>query len=160
MSTVATKNKAMPNGNSKTTAKPVAKTVAKTVAKPVDDSNGRSPLFKKKAIRDMRKGMPGMQMPDGGRATHMMAWDGDASKKRGNFIVYPTIAPIKGKEKSTNPQDWKQQTIKEAAARGEVIKVKSRNRAEKLAAGSWKKGQDRKDAMKAYREEKRSRKAK
>jgi hypothetical protein len=39
----------------------------------------------------------------------------------------------------------------EAAAKRELIRVKSRKRAKKLAAGSWKKGQDKKDAMKNYR---------
>lgn len=80
-----------------------------------------------------------------------MAWVGDPSKKRGDFAVFPTIAPKKGKEKSSNPADWKEQSPKEAEERGEMIKVNSRRRAEKLAAGSWKKGQDKRDAMKDYR---------
>lgn len=109
----------------------------------------KSILFKKKAIRNMRESA--MITPEGDRVSHRMAWDGDPSKRRGNFAVFPTVAPKKGKEKSTNPSDWVEQGPKEAMERGEYIKVKSRRKAEKLAAGSWKKGQDKKEAMKEYR---------
>lgn len=117
---------------------------------------GRKPLNKKKAIRDMRKGVPGMIESDGRVATHKMEFVGDISKRRGNFGVYPSIAPKKGKEKSTNPSDWKTQTAAEADKRGELINVKSRRRAEKLSAGSWKKGVERKEAMKEYRSRKKT----
>jgi hypothetical protein len=109
----------------------------------------KPPLLKKKAIRNMRESA--VETPDGKRASHKMAWVGDPSKKRGEFGVFPSITPKKGKEKSTKPDDWTTQSPKEAADKGEMIIVKSRRRAEKLAAGSWKKGQDRKDAMKEYR---------
>ena len=89
--------------------------------------------------------------PDGSTASHKMGWVGDQTKKRGDFGVFPTITPKKGKENSSDPKDWTTQTPKEAAAKGELIKVDSRRKAEKLAAGSWKKGQDKKDAMKGYR---------
>ena len=108
-----------------------------------------NPLLKKKAIRNMRESAA--ITPDGKRESHKMAWVGDPSKKRGEFGVFPSITPKKGKEKSTKPADWTTQSPKEAADKGEMIIVKSRRRAEKLAAGSWKKGQDRKDAMKEYR---------
>jgi hypothetical protein len=39
----------------------------------------------------------------------------------------------------------------EAKKRGEVFGFKSKKRAEKFAYGSWKQGQDRREAMKAYR---------
>ena len=94
------------------------------------------------------------QNPDGTTSTHKMAWVGDPSKKRGDFGVFPTIAPKEGKEKSSDPKDWKEQSPSEAAARGEMINVKSKRKAKKLAAGSWKKGQDRKDAMKEYKSKK------
>lgn len=116
--------------------------------------NGKNPLNKKKAIRNMRKESVGRQNPNGSRSTHEMGWVGDPNKKRGNFGVYPTITPVPGKEKSSDPKDWKQQTPSEAAAKGEMINVKSRNKAEKLAAGSWKKGEEKKEAMKEYRENK------
>jgi hypothetical protein len=114
-------------------------------------ANGKKPLSKKKAIRDMRKGVTGRQNPNGSKSTHQMGWVGDPSKKRGNFGVYPTIAPLKGKEKSTDPKDWKEQSPQEAAAKGEMINVRSQRKARKLSAGSWKKGQERRDAMKEYR---------
>jgi hypothetical protein len=108
---------------------------------------------KKKQIRNMRESA--MVNPDGSRESHRMAWVGDESKKRGKFGVFPTITPKQGKEKSTNPSDWTTQSPKQAAEKGEMIEVRSRRKAEKLAAGSWKQGQDRKDAMKSYRAEKR-----
>ena len=108
-----------------------------------------NPLNKKKAIREMRP--VAKQNPDGSTESHKMSWVGDPSKKRGDFAVFPTITPKSGKEKSSDPKDWTTQTPKEAAAKGELIKVNSKRKAEKLAAGSWKKGQDKKDAMKDYR---------
>lgn len=107
---------------------------------------------KKKAIRKMR--VSARQNPDGTTSSHKMAWTGDPTKKKGNFGVFPTITPKKGKESSTKSIDWKKQTAKEAAAKGEMIKVKSKRKAKKLAAGSWKKGVDKKEAMKAYRKSK------
>lgn len=108
-----------------------------------------NPLNKKKAIRKMRP--VAKKNPDGSTESHKMGWVGDASKRRGNFAVFPTITPKPGKEKSSDPKDWTTQTAKEAADKGELVRVNSRRKAIKLAAGSWKKGQDRRDAMKAYR---------
>lgn len=79
---------------------------------------------------------------------------GDKTKRRGEFGVYPTITPKKGKKGSTKASDWTTQTAKQAAAKGELIKVKRRKKAEKLAAGSWKKGKAKRQAMKAYRSRK------
>lgn len=105
----------------------------------------------KKKIRKMREGSRGRKNPASTASkmarkkyaetysTHLMAWDGDPTKKRGEFHVYPTIKPKAGKERSTNPKDWKSQTPMEAHSIGEDIKVRSRRRAEKLAGGSWKK---------------------
>ena len=93
-----------------------------------------------------------MKNSDGSLSSHRMSWVGDPTKKRGNFGVFPTIAPKKGKEESSNSEDWKEQTPMEAKERGEMIKVKSRRRAMRLAAGAWKKGKDKKEAMKGYRE--------
>ena len=104
----------------------------------------------------MRSGS--MKNPDGTKSSHRMAWVGDPNKKRGDFGVFPTIRPKKGKEGSSNPSDWTTQGPREAISRGEMVKVKSRRRAEKLAAGSWKKGKEKRDAMKAYRKRKKSNK--
>ena len=109
---------------------------------------------KKKAIRDMRVGQK-MIEPSGKTASHKMMSVGDITKKRkGDFGVFPSIAPKVGKEKSTNPSDWKKQTPREAEQRKEMINVNSRRKADKLSAGSWKKGIDKKDAMKDYRTKK------
>ena len=114
----------------------------------------KKPKNKKKRIRLMR-GDSHRVNNEGFKESHRMGWTGDKNKRRGDFAVYPTIAPKKGKEKSTKYKDWKEQSPKEAEDRGELIKVKSRRKARKLAAGSWKKGRDKKDAMKAYRIRKR-----
>ncbi len=114
---------------------------------------GKRIINKKKAIRKMR--ISARKNPDGTISSHKMAWVGDPSKKRGDFGVYPTIAPKKGKESSTKAIDWIEQTPKQAAEKGEMIKVRSKRKAIKLAAGSWKKGAVRKEAMKSYRKQKR-----
>jgi 5-methylcytosine-specific restriction endonuclease McrBC regulatory subunit McrC len=113
-----------------------------------------NPLLKKRAIRKMRQ--TAMVKPDGTRESHKMEYVGDTSKRRGEFGVYPSVTPKPGKEKSTNPKDWTTQDASQANKKGELIEVKSRRRAERLAAGSWKKGQDRKDAMKEYRQNKKA----
>jgi hypothetical protein len=125
----------------------------------------KNPLFKKKAIRKMRTTSSGEQMymvnPDGGRVSHYMGYDEVPNKKGKKFAVFPTVAPKPGKELSRNPKDWTEQSGSEANKKGEAVFVRTKRRAEKLAAGSWKKGQDRKEAMKYYREDKRAeRKAK
>jgi hypothetical protein len=48
-------------------------------------------------------------------------------------------------------RDYKSQKQDEAEKRGEVFEFKNRKRAEKFAYGSWKKGRDKKEAMKAFR---------
>ena len=110
---------------------------------------------KKKAIRSMRKPSEYVKNKDKTISSHKMTWNGPASKKRGNFSVHPTIAPKKGAKPSHSPKAWVTQNKEQAAKRGEVITVKRRKRAEKLAAGSWKKGRDKKEAMSAYRKFKR-----
>ena len=116
----------------------------------------KQPINKKKTIRKMRT--VGRSNPDGTTSTHLMSWAGDTNKKRGNFAVFPTIAPKAGKGNSSNPNDWADQNLEQAKKRGELIEVKSQRKAEKLAAGSWKKGQDKKDAMKDYRQNKKAEK--
>jgi len=109
-------------------------------------------MGKKRKIRLMRQSA--MKNPDGTVSSHRMEWEGGPSKRKGNFGVYPSIVPKKGKEKSTDPKDWKTQTAKEAEKKGELIRVKTRRRAQRLAAGAWKKGRDKREAMRAYRDSK------
>ncbi|MHA1197738.1 MAG: hypothetical protein ACTSQF_00075 [Candidatus Heimdallarchaeaceae archaeon] len=108
---------------------------------------------KKRKIRKMRK--TAYTEPSGKTASHKMVWTGDTKKKRkGDHGVFPSVRPKKGKETSTKAEDWESQSWQEAVAGGEYIPTKSRKRAEKLAAGAWKKGKDRKEAMKAYKKSK------
>jgi len=93
---------------------------------------------------------------DGTRSSHLMSWEGDPSKKRGEFGVYPTITPVPGKEKSSDAKNWTTQSADEAIEKGEYITVNSRRKAQRLAAGSWKRGKDRREAMRSYREEKKN----
>lgn len=79
-------------------------------------------------------------MPEGGRATHLMA---DTSLN-GKHYAYPTIHP-------DSPNNYKPQTFEQAYKRGEVFEFRNQRRAEKFAFGSWKKGPDRREAMREYR---------
>jgi hypothetical protein len=87
-------------------------------------------------------------------STHKMEWGGTGNKKY-KYSVNPTIFP----EKNGTWKDLEGQgpeALKEATKRGEVFGFKSAKRAEKFSAGSWKKGQDRKEAMKNYRSAKKA----
>jgi hypothetical protein len=121
----------------------------KAVKKYKDGGKNRKPISKKKAIRNMRSFS--RKNEDGGESTHLMAWYGDPDKKRGDFSVAPTIAPKEGNTGSSDPKDWEEIDYRQAKERGEVIDVKSRKKAEKLSFGSWKKGKDKRDAMREYR---------
>ena len=115
----------------------------------------RKVVLKKKAIRKMRSPSQYRKNKDGKTiSSHRMEWTGPEKKRRGDFTVYPSIAPKKGVKPSHSPSAWTKQNSTQAAKRGEAISVKRRKRAEKLAAGSWKQGIDRKEAMSAYREQK------
>jgi hypothetical protein len=110
-------------------------------------------VSKKRKIRKMRT--TARKNPNGSTSSHLMAHEGDMSKKRkGNFRVFPTVAPKEGKENSTDFHDWIVQDEFTAGKNDEVIHVNSKRKAEKLAGGSWKKGRDKKEAMKAYRKNK------
>jgi len=63
----------------------------------------------------------------------------------------PTIT-FKGNEKA------KKQSFKQALEAGEVYEFRSKRKAERFAAGSWKKGKAKREAMKAYRKNKKSKK--
>ena len=105
-------------------------------------------MTKKRKIRKLRT--TSTTTAKGDPTSHQMAWIGDSARRRGDFGVFPTITPKKGKESSTDPKDWKSQTPKEAAAKGELIKVRRREKAKKLAQGTWKKGEAGKKAKATY----------
>jgi hypothetical protein len=89
-------------------------------------------------------------LPSGKVETHKMEWyDTEDNKGRKRYHVTPSITFDKeGKKKS--------QSYEEAKKSGEVYEFKSKRRAERFAAGSWKKGKDKREAMKAYRKKKRA----
>ena len=53
-----------------------------------------------------------------------------------------------------NDEKEKPQTFNQALAAGEVYEFRSKRRAERFAAGSWKKGKAKREAMKQYRKSK------
>jgi hypothetical protein len=69
--------------------------------------------------------------------------------------AFPTVFP--NKKGSHDEKDWSdipdsEKAYTEAKKRGEVVKFTTKRRAKKMAHGAWKKGQDRRDAMKGFRE--------
>jgi hypothetical protein len=118
--------------------------------------NGRKPKTKKAKIRSWRKG-ESVKNSNGTVSTHRTAYaSGTVTNKRGKektvYTVYPTIAPKK--KGSSKPKDWTTQTAREAMKKGEAVNFKSKKRAARVAAGSWKKGNAKKTAMKNYRSKK------
>lgn len=107
---------------------------------------------KGKQARDMRTSH--YKDEKGRSVSHKMSWVGDPNKKKGEYYAFPTVSPKKGKEGSYRKEDWKEQTPDEAHAKGELIPFKRKKRVEKFAAGGWKKGKDRREAMKKYRKNK------
>jgi hypothetical protein len=128
------------------------------VAKQVQSLNKPKPMVtsnrKKTAqsIRDPKKPMPGSN------STHLMQ-HGESGNKKYKYDVNPTIFPNKDGSWTDYSNDPKA-AYSEAKKRGETFGFKREKKAEKFAAGSWKKGQDRKEAMKNYRQDKRQNKKK
>ncbi len=87
------------------------------------------------------------QYPNQKPSTHLMQDNVPVAKKR-DYKVWPSISPDKSGE-------YKSQSKKEAEEKGELFKFKSKRRAEKFTRGSWKKGVDKRIAMKDYRQSKR-----
>ena len=90
----------------------------------------------------------GRKNEDESVSTHKMEYgEGDGKYK---YQVNPTIFPNKDST-WTDLEGKGMAAYNEARKRGEVFGFKSKKRAEKFAYGSWKQGQDRREAMKAYR---------
>ena len=103
--------------------------------------------FRKQKARKLREGKGVRVNPDGTVSTHLMStYSGE--NKRGKTVHYavPSIAPT-GKGGKYEPQSFDQ-----ALERGEVFEFKSKRAAEKFAKGGWKKGKDKRDSMKAFRQ--------
>jgi len=77
----------------------------------------------------------------------MATYSGGENNDR--YFAAPTIT-FKGNEPA------RPQSFDEALNAGEVYEFKSKKRAEKFAAGSWKQGKARREAMKVYRQRKRN----
>jgi hypothetical protein len=99
-----------------------------------------------KTARDLRS--TGRQNEDGSVSTHKMESGEGGGKYK--YQVNPTIFP--NEDGSWTDLEGKgMEAYKEAKKRGEVFGFKSEKRALKFAAGSWKKGQDRKEAMRNFK---------
>ncbi len=95
---------------------------------------------RKKHLRNLPRNKSGR------KATVKMATYTGGKKNEKNYAA-PTIT-FRGKEKA------RPQSFNEALAAGEVYEFKSRKRAERFAAGSWKKGKAKREAMAAFRKNK------
>lgn len=98
---------------------------------------------RKKHLRNLERNKSGRK-----ETVKMATYTGGKNNEK-NYAA-PTIT-FKGKEKA------KPQTFNEALVAGEVYEFKSKRRAERFAAGSWKKGKAKREAMKAYRKKKKER---
>jgi hypothetical protein len=102
---------------------------------------------RKKKAREIREGKGVRNNPDGTVSTHRMG-DDIIGNTSGKYHVFPTIAPNKS-------GGYETQSFSQAKDRGEVFEFKNEKRAAKFAAGSWKQGKDKRDAMKSFRQQQR-----
>lgn len=108
---------------------------------------------RKKTAREIRS--TSRENSDGSHSTHKMEWGEGEGKYK--YQVNPTIFPNKdGSWTDLGNNEDKFAALKEAQKRGEVFGFKSRKRAEKFAAGSWKKGKDKKEALRNLRNDKKN----
>lgn len=117
---------------------------------PLHPTEDRKPLVTKRRKKHVRSIRPtSRKNSDGTRSSHIMeSGEGEGKYK---YQVNPTLFPSKDgswTEKEGIP-GWR-----EAQKRGEVYGFKKKKKAEKFAHGSWKKGKDRREGMKSYRESK------
>ena len=94
-----------------------------------------------------KKHLRGLKRNKSGRNETVKMATYTEGKNNDRYLAAPTIT-FKGKEKA------KDQTFDEALAAGEVYEFKNKKRSERFAAGSWKKGKDKREAMKEYRKKK------
>jgi len=111
---------------------------------------------RKKSARTIRKGVNPLQNEDGTHSTHVMA-SGESGRSKYPYEVNPTVFPNNGGKTWTDLRDNPREAYNEASKRGEMYGFKSAKKAEKFAYGlPWKQGEDKKDARRAYKEEKKS----
>jgi hypothetical protein len=100
--------------------------------------------FRKRHARNLDRNKSGRK-----RTVLMSDYTGGINNEK-NYAA-PTIT-FKGNEKE------RPQTFNEALAAGEVYEFRRKKQAERFAAGAWKKGKAKRDAMKAYRQRKKKNK--
>ena len=98
---------------------------------------------KKKKARQLREDKGVRENDDGTHSTHLMVSD-IIGNPTDEYKVWPSIyADAKNK--------YSNQTYEQARDRDEVFTFKNKRRAGKFAAGSWKKGRDKREAMREWR---------
>jgi len=102
---------------------------------------------RKKHARSIRKGV-GNNLSSGHVETHRMEW-GSSQNKKGKPVYHVNPSITFDKKGKVKPQ-----TYMEAFEKGEIYEFKSKKKAERFAAGSWKKGKDKRDAMSSFRKKK------
>ena len=117
-------------------------------------SGFQSPLKQETIKRGRKRHLRNLERNKSGRdATVKMGTDildrEGIPRKEGPYHAWPTIT-FKGED------PVRDQSFDEALDKGEVYEFKSKRRAEKFAAGSWKKGKARREAMRAYRKSKKN----
>ena len=100
---------------------------------------------RKKHARSIRQGV-GNVTEDGKVETHRMVSD-IKGNPTGTYHVWPSITFDEQGEKI-------EQTKDEAIDAGEVYEFKNKKKAQKFAYGSWKKGKEKREAMREYRKDK------
>tara|TARA_R100001594_G_scaffold142970_1_gene190460 strand:+ start:50 stop:421 length:372 start_codon:yes stop_codon:yes gene_type:complete len=108
--------------------------------------NGKVTKRRKKHARSIRKHAHHVEGQESGtKSTHLMESD-IKGNPTGTYNVWPSI--------TTSKEGYKRQTPREAHKAGEMYEFKNKKKADKFAHGSWKKGKDRREAMKEYRKKK------
>ncbi len=95
---------------------------------------------RKKHLRSLERNKSGRNA-----TVKMATYSGD-----NKYYAAPTIT-FKGKEKA------RPKTLKKALEAGEGYEFRSKKKADRFAAGSWKKGKAKREAMKAYRQKNKAR---
>jgi hypothetical protein len=99
-------------------------------------------------LRDSNKAVYVKGQKKGSSSTHLMV-DDIKDNPTNEYHVWPSITL------DDSESGYSEQTEDQAREKGEVFTFKNKKRAEKFAHGSWKKGKDKREAMKDYRRNKR-----
>jgi len=116
---------------------------------PTEDDRPK-PLITKRRKKHARESRPTTTYYKGERASHRMESGDIGDEGKYKYAATPSLFPNKDGtwSEKTGSEGWK-----EANKRGEVYAFKRERAARKFAHGSWKKGADRRSAMKVFREE-------